>query len=889
MKITTTMKKKSVESTPSSTANGEDISLSAPKKQVCFDDDGSKLNADNDEDDFNAKQDIEENSPHKKSLMLATVRSFSRKHNGFQGKVIKIKLGGWHVIHDPITKETVTAQRQQLKVIEYEDGSPGDTIDDEMDDLNGIDGVVENNRITRMMRGRSTRTRHHSNEIDVKTVSGRKSDGDHDQSKEKSLEGATVRIVDGYQIGQNRKIVEERSGYIFKLDNSLRPFTMEQLEVIRYASNPSVSCDIGNEEIEPNFPGFRMLSKEECAKHKMMNATVRATLRVFGGDDVVLEGNVTSIFYGKLYVTQNGSETRMLMPNEFEVLKYANNDLSSGEDDELSGSCSDNDEEDERSASEKLNKLGDSGGRRTRSSSHRSCRNKTKAKREDDSACSGDDGDQQSKFYDNNDDSEDADNLGGKNVKISTSRRVSTYSTGCNPLIGVTAFIFRGRNRGLSGKIIQVKERGWWVLENPYIDGCVKSNQCKLVEDSDNFNLEAIIQDYEARGAVHRMPGIIKRGQENIDEMVYDDADNSDNEESFSDGEGKEPNIMAQYTDVFKRKISQTDFIGKPSEKKRAKDKPLSEKESLVRWGRKPAVSLGVPNVPVEANKIKPKRQRHYGSVPVLDPILLQPTPERFSKNNISIHNREQVHIQLVPAQIRHLPPDTRIDIFNRKTGKIMSGDESIILSDLPSQLMNHAEYEPIVPPQSRTIGSATTNQIERRQGRSAPNVRVSSVVNPQSRVRGSAVEGKNVLVLRGPYRGLCGTIDSCIPGGWYVVSNLLRNDNLDLDVIVNSQYLKIIPVMINLNQQQPVEGEVDTANIMIQRRIHLQAAKLRLGALIEEKQKILGITNNGDHGSQLKRLGVDIELMQQKIIDLERILDSAASDSRGNDVNMVC
>ena len=45
------------------------------------------------------------------------------------------------------------------------------------------------------------------------------------------------------------------------------------------------------------------------------------------------------------------------------------------------------------------------------------------------------------------------------------------------------------------------------------------------------------------------------------------------------------------------------------------------------------------------------------------------------------------------------------------------------------------------------------------RQGRSAPNVRVSSTVIPQSRVRGSAVEGKNVLVIGGEYRGLSGKI----------------------------------------------------------------------------------------------------------------------------------
>jgi hypothetical protein len=41
---------------------------------------------------------------------------------------------------------------------------------------------------------------------------------------------------------------------------------------------------------------------------------------------------------------------------------------------------------------------------------------------------------------------------------------------------------------------------------------------------------------------------------------------------------------------------------------------------------------------------------------------------------------------------------DTKIEIFNRRTGRVMRGEEAIVLSDLPAALMDHAEYEPIVP-----------------------------------------------------------------------------------------------------------------------------------------------------------------------------------------------
>jgi hypothetical protein len=64
-------------------------------------------------------------------------------------------------------------------------------------------------------------------------------------------------------------------------------------------------------------------------------------------------------------------------------------------------------------------------------------------------------------------------------------------------------------------------------------------------------------------------------------------------------------------------------------------------------------------------------------SQPVLNPILLQE----------------------IPASLHYLPPDTEIEIFNRKTGRIMRGKDAILLKDLSKELMAHSEYEPIVPP----------------------------------------------------------------------------------------------------------------------------------------------------------------------------------------------
>ena len=61
----------------------------------------------------------------------------------------------------------------------------------------------------------------------------------------------------------------------------------------------------------------------------------------------------------------------------------------------------------------------------------------------------------------------------------------------------------------------------------------------------------------------------------------------------------------------------------------------------------------------------------------------------------------DPVLLQQLPKGLRSLPSNTKIEVFNRRTGKIMKGDKAILLKDLPRELIDHAEYEPIVPPLS--------------------------------------------------------------------------------------------------------------------------------------------------------------------------------------------
>ena len=61
----------------------------------------------------------------------------------------------------------------------------------------------------------------------------------------------------------------------------------------------------------------------------------------------------------------------------------------------------------------------------------------------------------------------------------------------------------------------------------------------------------------------------------------------------------------------------------------------------------------------------------------------------------------DPILLQQLPKGLRSLPSNTKIEVFNRRTGKIMKGNKAILLKDLPRELIDHAEYEPIVPPLS--------------------------------------------------------------------------------------------------------------------------------------------------------------------------------------------
>lgn len=321
----------------------------------------------------------------------------------------------------------------------------------------------------------------------------------------------------------------------------------------------------------------------------------------------------------------------------------------------------------------------------------------------------------------------------------------------------------------------------------------------------------------------------------------------------------------------FKRKIAGTDFTGEETWTKRKKE----ELGVIVGGGTNTVAALSVSNItPTQhgnndgLNNCLTAPKTRDNILPVLNPVLLHPGGN--DGHLVGDRNEKNDHLQLLPIGLRQLSPETKIEIFNRRTGKIMKGDNAVLLSNLPKALMDHAEYEPIVPPSSRNASITT------RIGRSGPNVRINSNVVPQSRVRASKVEGRNVWVTGGEYRGLSGTIDSCIPGGWYLVSNLFKND--DLDVVISSKHLELIPEKkASINALSSEEQKVYKI------RIHLNAAKVRLKGFAEERNKLEsgGTSRNRQKDAvQLKKLEAEVNKTNRLIAELQMALDHGTSKS---------
>jgi hypothetical protein len=165
-----------------------------------------------------------------------------------------------------------------------------------------------------------------------------------------------------------------------------------------------------------------------------------------------------------------------------------------------------------------------------------------------------------------------------------------------------------------------------------------------------------------------------------------------------------------------------------------------------------------------------------------------------------------------IPKALAHLPITEKVHIFNRKTGRIMN---DIPISELPSLLRDHAEYEPIYFDKNEKKSNALY-----RASRTSPGGRVSVEVQPQPTLFYGKKNGNIVLVIKGVFKGawgkkiifnvliFCnpshdfnqfhiitiGRIVSNIPGNWLIIRRCFSFDGNDnLNMIVHTKSVKII------------------------------------------------------------------------------------------------
>lgn len=316
-----------------------------------------------------------------------------------------------------------------------------------------------------------------------------------------------------------------------------------------------------------------------------------------------------------------------------------------------------------------------------------------------------------------------------------------------HPWQGKLVRVEKGKHSGLTSRVKTVRERGWLQLDHPTAPGEQVSVSSGLCHFLDKLTAEEMEAYYKKAGKPTILTASMKAhirnsGKESKKRSAadLDEQETSHSEADESDHTERGATSQATNTDIYSHSG--------------VRSKHLSD-------AAQESFSASDPRHQVINQQCDQPDMLNYGSfgrsqrIPrPLPPVLLEASdPNRL------------------PPALRRLDPDTRIDIFNRKTGKVMSGPDAVRISDLPQELMAHSEYEPIVPTglavdlassSLRKSGgpSSPRRKTESREGRSAPRVRVSKSVAPQ--LRQSKNKGAKVMVTKGPYRGYIGELLHC-------------------------------------------------------------------------------------------------------------------------------
>ena len=505
-----------------------------------FDEEKEGVPDDEDDDSLPARSrsgnNVKASSPENRDDFLnARVRITSGKYNGLIGRIRRVVNTGWIYIEGEDDGVTRPVRWGYVQVLsEDEAESDGSNNDD-----NNVDMQDANNESKSDQGGQKTK------------------------SNPQSLIGATIRIADSVHDGLEAIITEKRSGVYLKVDTLPgRILLLQDVEVVKLA-NPDADTD----------------------DEKYLGATVVAD----GG----AEGTVEKVILGEWYITDNPEVKKAFKRKEFEVLRYADEPMSDGS-------------------------MKDDRGEKTPKRSLRPKR-KTRVARHYDT-------DEDEEEYYSSESEEEApkrrkqtplkseESAGSENQSEETP---SSQQNENHPLLGLTIRMNSGKGAGHVGKITKICSRGW--LEVDGLDGFKVHGHLMSIVDDGKLDKKAIKDYYSAGRSRTKMPNIIKlddkvHGDEGGDTVVDWGEDENEGLEMQDEANNSDDNMLisraSRYRNTknrtekdenrFTDKISSTDFSGATidQEDSTTPDGRMSEAESIVRWGRKPASSLAVPNMP---------------------------------------------------------------------------------------------------------------------------------------------------------------------------------------------------------------------------------------------------------------------------------------------------
>ena len=393
--------------------------------------------------------------------------------------------------------------------------------------------------------------------------------------------------------------------------------------------------------------------------------------------------------------------------------------------------------------------------------------------------------------------------------------------------IGKEIKILHGPGAGIVATIVRIDSPGWWILNHPDLDGtAVNSSCCQILHPvSDNETFEECA----------------KRGTQ----LCKAQTNTEQNQENGKlEHRSVQMNQNYSYVPIKVQKRSNTSI-------------PLSDE--VQRRHSLPRQDCGEG----ESNKSDSKRVRlDVGeSIKMSDIMDAAPSPDGmycFHPSNLREEQRlrpkfdilppiciaSDGRVDTLPHGLRHLGSTTKVKIFDRRTGKILEGDEAVEVQHLSSLLQQHAEYEPIIPPPNLASGQPVV-----RQGRSGRRIRVGSHVAAQRKMKVPELSGREVTILDGPHRGSKGKIHAMLEGGWYAVVGIIPQ----LQLIIGPSSFSMEPLSSEDASHQeslspPIIEAYDQSRAEFMKNIsqhfmeEVSELKVQLKALIEEEKTLQAV-----------------------------------------------